>query len=225
MDVTTIPAPRAVLLLFLTTLMVSSTGCAGMWAQMLYWKRGGPLVPADYAELEGKRVAVICVSDTSGHGVGTEADALAREVGKLLSDKENIKDVDVVRFDEVADWIDRNGWDEVDYREIGRGVKAEAVVAIDMGNFRIHEGTSLYRGRATLKVAVFDMLDGGREVYRKEIPEFTFPVNGPKHAADVGERQFRRAFVNVLASHIAKLFYDYDLTSDFSRDSPFIERS
>jgi hypothetical protein len=201
----------------LLTLSLTS-GCSLM--STLQWATGKNLVPAEYDDLMGKRVAVVCVADTSSYGTGSEPLLLAREVSLIL--QRNVKDIELVRQDEIADWIDRQGWDEIDYREIGRGVKAERVVAVGLASFSIREGSSLYNGRADVSVSVYDMAEGGHEVFRKTIPEFSFPATGPYPAGDLSEVQFRRAFLQTLSQHVARYFYAYDVAEDFSRDTAFI---
>ncbi|MDA1050978.1 MAG: hypothetical protein O3C40_10925 [Planctomycetota bacterium] len=196
-----------------------TTGCVGLLST-LRWVGGENLVPAEYDDLEGKRVAVICVSDQSSYGTGSESLLLAREVSSIL--QKNVKDIELVRADEVADWIDREGWDEIDYREIGRGVEAERVIAINLSSFSIREGASLYKGRADVDISVYDMGDGGHEVFRKSVPEFSFPATGPYPVGDLSELQFRRAFLKTLSQLVARHFYAYDVAEDFSRDSAFI---
>ncbi len=208
----------AMMALVLLTLPMTS-GCVGLLST-LRWVGGQNLIPAEYDDLKGKRVAVVCVSDNSSYGTGSESLLLAREVSLIL--RSNVKDIDLVRADEIADWIDRKGWDEIDYREIGRGVKAERVVAVGLAGFSIREGSSLYKGRADVSVSVYDMADGGHEVFRKSIPEFSFPATGPYPVGDLSEVQFRRAFLKTLSQHVARYFYAYDVAEDYSRDTAFI---
>lgn len=204
----------AVFAAMLTTLAMTS-GCSLLTT--ITWMGGGDLVPADYDDLVGKRVAVICVSDTSSYGSGSESLMLSREVRSLL--RKHVDEIELVRADDIADWIDREGWDEIDYREIGRGVKAQRVVAIGLAEFGIHEGASLYRGRADLTVTVYDMEDGGHEVFRKSIPEFSFPATGPYPIGDLSEVQFRSEFLKTLSNSVARHFYPYDMRDDYSRDA------
>lgn len=190
------------------------TGCASLIAHLGYVAGGGMMKP-EYDGLKEQRVAVVCISDSSSYGIGNEGELLSRGVGKLL--QQNVKEIEVVEWSKVADWIDRN-WNEVDYREVGRGVKADRVVAIDLKGFRIHEGSALFKGRADLTVSVYDMSDKGREVYRKDISEFTFPVNSHYHATETSENRFRRQFLAVLSREVAKRFYPYEMTEDFGGD-------
>ncbi len=201
--------------------LIPLSGCTALLTTMR-WVSGEDMIPAEYDGLQKQRVAVVCVSDSSSYGTGSESILLSREVGALL--RKNVKDIELVRPDEIADWIDREGWDEIDYREIGRGVKAQRVVAIGMEGFRLYEGSSLYRGRANITVSVYDMTDGGNEVFRKHVPELSFPATGPYPAGDISEVQFRRAFLQTISNHVARYFYRYDMAENFGRDPTFIVR-
>jgi hypothetical protein len=212
------PARNAAVVMSSAWILVAFTGCAGFWSQMLYFGQG-QMAPAEYDDLAKHRVAVVCVADSSSYG--TEQ-VLGREISAIL--RQNVKEIDLVRPDEIADWIDREGWDEIDYREIGRGVKAERVIAVDLADVSLYEGSSLYHARAHVSITVYDMTEKGREVFRKTLPEVRFPLTGPYPVGDTTEAAFRRAFVKVLARQIAKYFHRYDLMDDFGTDPAFIGR-
>lgn len=127
---------RAALIVIVLTSIPAASGCVGLLSTMR-WISGANFSPAEYDGLKEKRVAVVCVSEDSAYGTGSESLLLSREVSSIL--QKNVKKIDLVRADEIADWIDREGWDQIDYREIGRGVKAERVVAIGLAGFSIRE--------------------------------------------------------------------------------------
>jgi hypothetical protein len=206
---------RATTWLLAAIFLASHCGCVGMLAQMGYWT-GANLIPAEYEGLENERVAVICVSSNASYGVGIEAELLARGVSSIL--KENVKGIDLVEHDEIADWVDKNDWDEVDYREVGRGVKASKVVAIDLSGFRLYEGQTLYRGRAVVTVTVLDIEEGGKEAFRRQLPEIKFPTTGVYHSSETSETAFRRAFLQVVARQVGHYFHDYDPIDRYNRD-------
>jgi hypothetical protein len=137
-------------------------------------------------------------------------------VGALLS--RNIEDIDIVRPDEIADWVDRNDWDGYDYVDVGRGVEADVVLAIELSGFGLYEGQTLYKGRANLAVKVLDLTQGGQEVFRRRLHEVAFPVNGAYPTTETSESNFRRAFVNKLAQQAAKFFYDYEIADNYGPD-------
>ena len=193
-------------------LMLTQTGCAGFLGHLGYWS-GGSLVEPEYEGLTGHRVAVICVSDVTSYGAGTEDKMLARKVSSLLS--ENVPEIEVVPTNEVANWIDNNDWNSIDYREAGKGLRADRVVAIDLSGFRLHEDQTLYKGRAELAVTVFDMKNGGTEVFRRTLPEVSHPETGYYHTSDTSESTFRKVFLSVLARRASRFFFEYDAMYEF----------
>jgi hypothetical protein len=208
---------KVVLGAVLALLVLPNLGCIGFTSQLLYFIKGGHKLPAEFDGLSGKRVAVVCVSDSSAYGPDTFAGMLERNVAAILRQKGD--EIDVIHSDDVADWIDNNEWDQLDYREIGRGVGADAVLAIDVKGLSLHEGKTLYKGRADMTLTVYDISDDGRIAFRTEIPELAFPKNGPRHATEISEARFRRLFVHVAAENAAKYFYDYHIEDDFARDA------
>lgn len=208
---------RVILLLLTLAVVGPSLGCIGMSSHLMYVFTGPPTVPAKFEGLRDKRVAVVCVSDASTFGPVSEASLLARHVGRILQNK--VRRIEVVPDEEIVDWIDENAWDHTDYKTIGRGVKADVVLAIDMASFSIREGSTLYRGRANLATKVYDMTQGGRIVYENSMPEMSFPKNGGRPVTDTTESQFRQTFMGILVEDVARQFYAYERREDFGRDS------
>src|SRR5262245_36307278 len=108
-------------------LLIAVPGC-GPIATIAWLINGPEMDPAEFDGLKGKRVAVVCLDANSLGGPGGEADTVAKAVAMLLGS--NVKDIKIVRQSEVADWLDSHGDDVTDYRDIGRGVKADMVVGI-----------------------------------------------------------------------------------------------
>jgi hypothetical protein len=206
----TLPWPLAV---FCALILASSTGCAVLY-QLAYGD--GTKIAARYAGLKEKRVAVVCVINPSTYGDGTTSTLIAENVGRIL--RQNVEKIDVVRQDEVSDWMDVNDWDESDFVDIGRGVKADMVVAIDIDSFSLHESKTLLKGRADVTTTVYDIAGGGSDVFRTTEHDFSFPTTHAIPSIATDSRVFQRTFIEVLSQHIAKSFYDYKLTEDFARD-------
>ncbi len=210
-------ACRIVLLLGMAAAVGTSTGCVGMTAQLLYLVNGGNKIDPEFKDMKEKRVAVVCVSNSSSYGPNTFCSQLERRVGMAL--KQQGDKIDVIPSDDVADWIDSNDWNQMDYREIGRGVNADMVLALDVGDLRLHEGQTLYQGHVTLTISVYDMQDEGKVAFRRTMPDFTFPQNGPRHATEMTEARFRMLFIEVLGRQVAKYFCPYMLEDDFAKDA------
>lgn len=204
-------------MLGLTTM--TATGCIGLTAQLLYIFKGEK-VKAEYAGLKDQRVAVVCVSPTASFGPGAESAMLAQTVGTILRQK--VKNVEVVRDSEVADWIDRNDWNQIDFRNVGRGVNADMVLALELDSFSVNEGSTLYKGRATVSATVFDMSKGGEVVFRPGPVDIVYPTNGARHSTETTEAKFRREFIFFVAHQLSKRFYDYDLIDDVAVDTTFV---
>ncbi len=201
--------------LLIAVVLATNCGCVGMLAQFGYWA-GANLVPAEYEGLENERVAVVCVSSNAAYGNGVEAELLDRGVASIL--QEHVKGIDLVAHDVIADWVDKNDWNEMDYLEVGRGVKATKVLAIDLSGFQLYEGQTLYRGRAVVTITVIDIKDGGKEVFRRQLPEIKFPTTGVYHSSETSEAAFRRAFIEVIARQVGRYFHKYDMVDGFGRD-------
>ena len=204
----------SVLMLICLTPLV---GCVGLVANLLN-AAGGGLVPAAFPGLRDQKVAVVCVSN-SEFGPTSTSTELSLRMNRLL--KSNVKGIQIVSHQEVADWIDRHNWDMVDFPAIGKGVGADLVVAIDIDTLSLHESKTMYKGRADVHVVVYDM-ESGHEVFAKSPSQIVYPDTVGIWPTDISERQFRQQFLNVVADRIARNFYPYDIHDDFARDAKLL---
>ncbi|MFM7034969.1 MAG: hypothetical protein ACKOYJ_07270 [Planctomycetia bacterium] len=172
-------------------------------------------LPAEYDGLKGKHVAIVCrpIVELEFSDAGS-ARELASIVGALM--KQNIRSVKVISQQEVARWIDENDW--VDYTTLGKALDADMVVGIDLEQFRIHEGTTLYRGRASAVVQVFDVAAKDM-VFQQRIDDFAYPGNGAVPSTDRSESQFRAMFLQILGRRMARLFHAHDSRSSFAEEN------
>lgn len=172
-------------------------------------------VPAEYAGLKGKHVAVVCkpiveleFSDASS------ARELATMVGSQLA--MNVRKAHVIDQREVARWIDENAW--VDYPTLGKSLDADIVVGIDLEEFRMHEGSTLLKGRAKFRIRAFD-IDDGKVVFDKRVDDFAYPSSGAIPSSDRSESQFRGTFLQLLSRRIARCFHAFDSREHFADDN------
>lgn len=190
-------------------------GC-GPIATIAWLIHGPEMIPAEFDGLKDKRVAVVCLDANSLSGPGGEADAVGKAVTMLLT--KNVPGIRMVRQNEVADWLDTHGSDITDYRDVGRGVKADMVMGIDLLAFNLHEGKTLLKGRAKVGVKVYDMKKGGELVYEAAPKEIAWPKDGARHVTE-NEAGFRTTFIGMLAERIARDFYSVELATSFSDDA------
>ena len=117
---------------------------------------------------------------------------------------------------EVFEWADENVWE--DYVDIAKALDADMVVGLDLEEFSLFQGQTLYQGKANVRIIVCDVTKGKEPIFEYNLPQTVFPPNGAI-PADSPEAQFRRQFINYLARRIGVLFYDHDSSVDFASDS------
>lgn len=194
--------------------LTPTSGCS-MLATGL-WMIKGINEKADFPGLAGKRIAVVCRPVSSlQYRNPTVARDLAKQVGVLIA--KNCPKCHVIEQREVSEWADEKGLDE--FIQIGKALNADMVVGLDLDDFNLFQGQALYQGKATIKVAVYDVKAGSDPVFEKSIPQIHYPPNSPIPAGDKPEPEFRAQFVKILAEHVSRLFYDHDPTAEFANDS------
>ncbi|MEE2825994.1 MAG: hypothetical protein VYE64_05155 [Planctomycetota bacterium] len=198
--------------------LVSSVGCMGGLAQLLYVIKGHK-IPAEYNDLEGKRVAVICISDASAYGPDTLTDTISKLVSMKLQN--GVKGIKVIPAKTIEDWADRNTWDEADFNAIGEGVEADVVVGIQISNYSIKEGSTLYQGRCEMTATVFDIENEGQVSYSIGPDEFQFPEQ-PRPAIQTNDRKFEAVYLAKLAEYISRRFCAYDRMEMVAEDASFM---
>lgn len=197
--------------------VVVLSGCMAPIMSLTWFLKGPQVTPAKTDALKNKRVAVVCISEAVGYVPGSPAEHLARKVELQL--KQNVRKIKMISQDKVIDWIDQHDWDSVDFEEVGKGVDAELVVAVEMGSYRLHDGQTLFRGRADLRVRVLDMSSEGEVILDEKLFDIMFPENGGQSTASTTEGRFRNAFTDVLASRVARLFYDYEFDLQIANEA------
>lgn len=200
--------------LALTGLSLSATGC-NLVATGMYVLTGND-TEAEFKELAGKKVAVVCRPVTSlDFNNSSVASTLAQQVGVRL--KEKVSKIEIIDQRSVDDWTDENTWEE--YVDIGKALNADMVIGIDLEEFNLYQGQTLYQGKANLHFAVYDVKKGKVHVWEKYLPQVVYPPTGGIPASESPESAFRRKFVLTLADRITQSFFPHDSTADFAADS------
>lgn len=196
---------------------ISQIGCTSALATAA-WLIKGPNVPPEFNGLRDKKVAVVANASTqSVYAYPSVARDLARAVARQL--QRNVKNIQIIPPEQVEEWMDRNQWSE--YPEIGNGVGAELVVAIEVNDFRLYKGQTVFQGRADLTIRVFDCRTG-EVLFERRPPEILYPPNHVVSATEIREADFRRDFIRVLADHIGRYFYPHDPRTLFAADAAAI---
>lgn len=205
---------------FLTLLicfgLLSSLGCAGAMSQLLYVIKGHTL-PAAYQGLEEKRIAVVCVSDASAYG----PDTLTYTISNALSVKlaQGLKeDSVVIPVTVIEQWIDTNGWDGRDFLQLGKGVGANAVVAVDVQSYSIHEGSTMFKGKSDITATVYNVDKDGQVDFHYGPKFFEYPEHG-RPAIQTTEREFETVYLSQLITDLANQFTPHDRLDAFANDA------
>lgn len=202
----------------LSALVVSATtGCVHtLLATGIYLWNGGNVVPAEFDGLEEQRVVVICRPPASHeYRHAGAARSIGERVSQLLETK--VKGIDMVSPSEVDNWIDEQDWEN--FKDLSRAVKANRVVYIELDDFDLFKGKTLYQGDALVNVSVYDMDAGGKLLWDRHLGQVLFPRNSGIPAADKSVQAFQRQFVEVLAMQIAEHFYDHDPNTRYALDA------
>jgi hypothetical protein len=207
------PRRRTLLAVAVSLLAITLGGCSTL-GTIAYLIQPND-VPAEFDGLRGKHVAVVCrpIVELQFSDAGS-ARELAGIVGALVG--QNVRKVKVISQQEVARWIDENDW--VDYGTLGKAVDADMVVGIDLEQFRIHEGTTLYRGRGSAIVRVFDV-DEQDMVFERRLEDFAYPGTGGVPTTDRSESQFRAMFLQIFGRRIARLFHSHESRMSFAEEN------
>jgi hypothetical protein len=209
---------RAALLVALVIVVVTASlaGC-GLVPVMMYNMNPND-IPAAFDGLHGKRVVVACrpvvelqFSDSNVPG------ELTAEIGKKIVGKEHGLKIDLVDQREVAQWMDENNWQK--FTELGKAFQSDMVIGVELENFKLYQGPTLLQGSATVRVVVYDMQNGGKQVFERNMPRVLYPPHTPIPSAEKSEGEFRRQFLTVLAEQISRHFYAHDSRADFATDA------
>ncbi len=194
-------------------LMPALSGCSMLFTAAYLLQPAD--VPAEFPGLKGKKVAIVCrpIIELEFADAGSSRE-LATLVGNQI--KDGVRKADVIGQHEVDGWIDENAW--VDYQTVGAALGADHVVGVDLEEFRFHEGSTLYRGRASVAVRVYDIAEK-KLVFQRRIDDFAFPANTAIPATDRSEGDFRRLFLQMLSLRISRLFHAYESREVFAEEN------
>lgn len=202
--------------LVLFGLVVPFSGCHTLLATGVYLWQGGNTAPAECEALRNERVVVVCRPPTSQEYSYADASrSIAQQVSRMLV--ANVKGIDVVDPRDVDKWVDESDWG--DFRELAKAVRAKKVVQIELDDFQLYKGKTLYQGHAVVAVSVFDMKDNSRPEWERDLGEILYPVNSGIPAQDKPVQQFQREFVNIISQRVAEHFYPHDPNASFAIDA------
>lgn len=204
---------RLLAVLSLAVTVFTTSGCMGPVLTAMYLF-GASDVKAEYDGLKKQKVVVICHRTDLDYSNNLNASKdLARQIGLHL--KANISTLTLVSQQNVDRWMDENQWEES--VEIGKALGADKAIVVELDNFSILLGQTLYQGKANYVLKVIDCKTGETEFDVTPNP-VCWPPNTPVPASEKPENQFRKQFVGILADRVARHFYSYDHRNHFAED-------
>ena len=203
------------LVVALAITILPAIGCQSLLVTAVYLIKGTDVDP-DFKELKGKKVAVVCRPlVTLQYRDSNAGRDLAQQITLLLQEK--VPKIQTIDQRKVAKWTDENTWEE--FSEVGKALKADMVVGIDLESFSIFQGQTLYQGKANASIKVFDCRKGSKLVFEKTMPTSIYPPNTGIATSERSEGEFRREYLLVLANQIARHFYAHDRHADLGQDA------
>lgn len=201
-------------LAILASAAIAQAGC-GLMSNLIH-ASGVNMIPAKYEGLEDNKVAIVTVTDSSHYSDDPAARELSQRIGDVLTQK--VDDIQLVREDKIQQYRDVNGWDSIDFQEIGKGVGAEKVLGLELTGLKLRDGATLYRGRCDVAIKVIDVATGTVE-YAHRLDEFVYPTMAGQSTTETKESKFRKLYLTMLAEEIGRSFHPYDSIDRIALDS------
>jgi hypothetical protein len=206
---------RRCTLLALSAALLTATGCTQLLLTSMFLFKGVE-TPAEFKDLKGSKTAVVCRPLVElQYSSSSAAEQLARVTGLLLNSR--VRKIEIVNPQKVETWTDEHDWE--DFTEVGKAMKADHVLGIEIEEFKLYQGQTLYQGRARVKVTVHDMKENGELVFERSLPEIIYPPNAGIPTSEKAEEEFRKQFIGVVADRIGRFFYSHDHRNDAALDS------
>lgn len=212
-------ASRLLLVIAWIAVIAPAAGCVTGIPAQLGWMIWGLKKPAEYEGLKGETVALIVYSPVSqGHERGMRM--LTSKIHLELDN--NVKKIEMISKNEVSDYVNYESVNERKLLAVGRGVGADKVIAVKVHSYSLMQGSTLYKGKIAYTVSVYDMTEGGKQVWNSARVEEDFPKHSSVPAIEMSYEGFEARFVNYVGLNIARLFYDFDLVDDYAPEDVFV---
>jgi hypothetical protein len=210
--------------LLVALLICNLSGCQ-IVVGVLQIFQGFPKTTCDFTQMtHGRKLTEknkkVIVLSSSVNSARMEVPSLDIDIIAAVSRQLKIANVKVVDDHKVATWIDENDiiTAATDLQPIGEHFKADFVVLFTFDDFGFREENSpdLYRGHASGKVVVTEMIDDGikpgkkraKVIYNKPF-NTKYPLNRPVSADLEGPDTFKQRFMLQLSQTLTRFFVDY----------------
>ncbi len=208
----------------LMSAMCSLTGCSlfVMAGKVIF---GDPMLTSEFEHLTGtdlideqSKLLIICSTPTAleSRYPGVNFDILTAVTNRLKR-----RGINVVKADDVADWLDDNGGGWTGTEDIVRDFKdVEYIVHIklDKLTFRVENSPTLLQGNSSglIEVHRVEKVDGQRQTVQVFPREFmmTYPEFSPFSTEQRSEQVFEKEYIRRLSTVLALKFYGHRLSEE-----------
>ena len=207
--------PRKIAAAALLAAALALPGCSlfVMGGRMIFGDPSNPPVFTEATDVdltEGEHtVLVLAKSPESAKTRFPEVDQeVMRRVGRLL----RAEGVEVVRSDDVLDWVEERGgtWNEYHLGAVAEQFGADYIVTVEIESFTWTEPNSpdLLRGRSSGSIRAYeaDRENGYAGAVFTGSYESLYPTHAPKTAGNVTEKLFREQFLDRLCLQASQQF-------------------
>ena len=205
----------ALLLALVIATLATSTGCIQEMAQLLYVIKGYKIEPP-FPALKDKKVAIVCNSNTPAFGPDSLSVTISKHIALALATSED--QITIAAPAKVDEFIDANGWQEESAEQLGEAVGADYVVVIEVENYSIHEGATLYKGRSDWTASAYDVANGGKIAFSNGPNHYAFPETG-RPSLQTSERVFESFYLAQLCDIISKQFISFDKMDSYANEA------
>ena len=203
------------LVLAVTATLVTTTGCIQEMAQLMYVIKGHKVAPA-FPGLKEKKVAIVCNSDAAAFGPDALSVTITKHIGLALATSED--SITIAAPAKVDEYIDANGWHEENAAQLGESVGADYVIVIEVEDYSIHEGPTLYKGRSEWTASAYDVANEGKIAFSNGPNHFAFPETG-RPSLQTSERVFESFYLSRLCDRISRQFVSYDRMESYADEA------
>lgn len=176
---------------------------------------------------KGKEVTVAIVCRFNGQEDRPEImpaeQELAEYLQKILKKRyqDNKEKVAIIPPSRVRPYLARKGSDAASMHELGKELKADYVISLEITQFALTDNSlrTLYRGTAEIDVKALDISkDAGEATVYTNIYKREYPRGRHIDAGEMSMLQFRHAFELSVANDIAKFFATHPDEERFQMD-------
>ena len=198
--------------------VAGTSGCVSLASNLIHAIYGNDVKP-EYQGLKDQTIIVMCSNEA---GIGK--DDVTQQVGDNLRAAigNKLPKTTLVRQTQIDQWLDEHSDVTDPTAEIGKALKADVVISVDMRNLTLKDGQTLFRGRVDFTAEVFSVAEN-KIVFRRSVPEYTYPLAAAISTTEMEPTKFKRLYLLMASERISRLFIPSPIGSDIANDAKILQ--